>query len=863
MRKLLSIFSLALLYIAVVYGQAAVDIPITVSDDAGSTSDIYFGLDLTATDGLDPALGELELPGFPPSGYAAAWLFPDFVTLSYNDYRAPGSPPAFPFTGTASWVIRLQNDVVNNPMTVSWDLPAGILPTSTITAGTQVLPFSGTGSITFDYNPAPGPSNLQFIFIDVVFENIGPATPEPAFEIAPPAPLIFPPTGVGLSNTEQVTVSNTGDADLEIFNVISTDGQFVVTPTSATITPGGNAIFDVTFTPAALGTFTADLEFDHNATNVSNPFLYQVQGVGADAGPTFSVAPTSLTFPTVNVGETFPRTLTVTNNGFLNTLNISLVSVTDPVNYSVSPTTATIAPGGNQVFTVTFAPTVAGPLAGEVVFTHNDPTPGTTTPVSVTGVGYIPPEVNGLVFEQDTAFVLEADFYPATMQLLGTPAGPDIQAIQFRLLTNMAGDDETILTFQNIVKGSDVSDPSWILDYNLVRGDLNANGASEDTIYVLLYNIEENNGLPTGVDHTELLIVNYRAADLPALVETAKSSFLIKEAEASTYNGFEIPITSSREELAVIVRNRVGSWGDVNGDGCLDILDLIMVVDHIVSRDSLDEEEFARANIAPWPIGATEPDPDEFVNVQDLSLIQNIILTGEFPDGTPVGTCGPPLPKFNGEPDAVVNIYINSEGISTYLESKIGIRGAQIEFGSVVDNPENMVINTPLGQGYYFRVDDLLRTLMYDRQAQKYIEAGNNFMADMPFVLSNPDDITLEKLILVDVNQRKVMNIEINLIHGSTSLPYDYVLWQNYPNPFNPNTAVRFQVPKTGDVTIKIYDMLGQEVRTLFASEVLRGTYTVNWDGLNDAGVQMSTGTYIYRMIAGEFVQSKKMVLLK
>jgi hypothetical protein len=90
-----------------------------------------------------------------------------------------------------------------------------------------------------------------------------------------------------------------------------------------------------------------------------------------------------------------------------------------------------------------------------------------------------------------------------------------------------------------------------------------------------------------------------------------------------------------------------------------------------------------------------------------------------------------------------------------------------------------------------------------------------------------------------------------------------YELNQNYPNPFNPNTSVRFQVPKSGAVTIKIYDMLGQEVRTLFAEEILSGTYTVDWDGLNDAGVQMGSGTYIYRMTAGDFIQSKKMVLLK
>jgi hypothetical protein len=93
--------------------------------------------------------------------------------------------------------------------------------------------------------------------------------------------------------------------------------------------------------------------------------------------------------------------------------------------------------------------------------------------------------------------------------------------------------------------------------------------------------------------------------------------------------------------------------------------------------------------------------------------------------------------------------------------------------------------------------------------------------------------------------------------------PSDFALLQNYPNPFNPNTKIQFQVPRTSSVTVKIYDMLGQEVSTLFAGEVVSGTYTANWNGLNDAGVQMSSGSYIYKMVAGDFVQSKKMQLLK
>ncbi len=316
--------------------------------------------------------------------------------------------------------------------------------------------------------------------------------------------------------------------------------------------------------------------------------------------------------------------------------------------------------------------------------------------------------------------------------------------------------------------------------------------------------------------------------------------------------------------MQVWALNTKSGLGDVNGDGCIDILDLIMVVDHIVGRDSLDAAEFVRADIAPWVPGNATPNPDGFVNVQDLSLIQNIILTGFYPDGTPVAPCSyATLPKIEGDADAELNVYINNEGISVYLDSKVGIRGAQMEFNNVVDNTNNLVINTELGQGYYLQVGEILRTLMYDRLAVKYIEPGVHFMADMPFSISNYEDITLDKLVLVDIDKQRVMKIQVNIIYQAPPLPLDYILFQNYPNPFNPSTAVKFQVPKTSDVTVKIYDMLGQEVRTLFAGEVLRGTYTVNWDGLNDAGEQMSSGSYIYRMIAGEFMQAKKMVFVK
>jgi len=93
--------------------------------------------------------------------------------------------------------------------------------------------------------------------------------------------------------------------------------------------------------------------------------------------------------------------------------------------------------------------------------------------------------------------------------------------------------------------------------------------------------------------------------------------------------------------------------------------------------------------------------------------------------------------------------------------------------------------------------------------------------------------------------------------------PSNFELFQNYPNPFNPTTTIKFQVPEAGNVSIVIYDMLGQVVKELFVDNVQAGNYSVDWNGVNNAGLKMSSGSYIYRMIAGNFVETKEMILLK
>jgi hypothetical protein len=98
---------------------------------------------------------------------------------------------------------------------------------------------------------------------------------------------------------------------------------------------------------------------------------------------------------------------------------------------------------------------------------------------------------------------------------------------------------------------------------------------------------------------------------------------------------------------------------------------------------------------------------------------------------------------------------------------------------------------------------------------------------------------------------------------GDPTVPSAFALAQNYPNPFNPTTTIEYSVPARTDVTLTIFNMLGQRVRTLVNETKSSGSYRLEWTGTDDAGRPVSTGVYLYRLSAGDVVETKKMLLLK
>ncbi|SVD67491.1 uncharacterized protein METZ01_LOCUS420345, partial [marine metagenome] len=98
---------------------------------------------------------------------------------------------------------------------------------------------------------------------------------------------------------------------------------------------------------------------------------------------------------------------------------------------------------------------------------------------------------------------------------------------------------------------------------------------------------------------------------------------------------------------------------------------------------------------------------------------------------------------------------------------------------------------------------------------------------------------------------------------SSSAIPETFALHQNFPNPFNPVTTLSYGLAKGSDVRFAIFDMLGNEVATLVNSHQQAGFKSVQWDGTDSMGRAVSAGVYLYRIEAEEFVETKKMVLLK
>jgi hypothetical protein len=120
-------------------------------------------------------------------------------------------------------------------------------------------------------------------------------------------------------------------------------------------------------------------------------------------------------------------------------------------------------------------------------------------------------------------------------------------------------------------------------------------------------------------------------------------------------------------------------------------------------------------------------------------------------------------------------------------------------------------------------------------------------------IFSNFDNLYFDGYTYTDVKDEE----------DNTAFAEDFSLFDNYPNPFNPETRIGYTLPKASHVKLEIFNILGQRIKTIIDEDQTVGKKEVIWDGMNEQGEQVSSGVYFYRLQASDFVQTKKMVLMK
>jgi hypothetical protein len=194
--------------------------------------------------------------------------------------------------------------------------------------------------------------------------------------------------------------------------------------------------------------------------------------------------------------------------------------------------------------------------------------------------------------------------------------------------------------------------------------------------------------------------------------------------------------------------------------------------------------------------------------------------------------------KYGAEVDYTnVEILFNGENKANgYSSSQVWFPRAPNDNGTYEDEIAGDNIYTTYGEATpLFEDSDTYKNQVYTRVIAR--------STDKVYQIS---DVLLKIEYLVDVEDN------IN------EIPEKFSLDQNYPNPFNPSTTIKYSIPKQSNVALKVFDVLGSEVATLVNKEQSQGNYEVEFDGSD-----LTSGIYFYRLQAGDYVQTKKMILLK
>jgi hypothetical protein len=300
-------------------------------------------------------------------------------------------------------------------------------------------------------------------------------------------------------------------------------------------------------------------------------------------------------------------------------------------------------------------------------------------------------------------------------------------------------------------------------------------------------------------------------------------------------------------------------YGDVSQNGDVSAYDAALVLKYLVDLEELDENQLLVADVT----------LDGSVSALDASVILQYVaeLIDELPydDGAALAGTGD-IGMEDGvfTPGELLEIPIHLANGENLLSFEMDVAydpeivsfemvdwSDMIEHFSIEENNESGLLRVAGSGSTPDGIEGVFGNL------QVFVDGGfegESFEVSISTYRINENDPVQDVV-------ATFTNSALGLDHNS--IPEVFALHQNFPNPFNPVTTLHYDLPEQANVNIIIYDMLGRQVRTLVNITQEAGFKSVIWNATNDYGKPVSAGVYLYRIQAGEFVQARKMVLLK
>jgi hypothetical protein len=260
--------------------------------------------------------------------------------------------------------------------------------------------------------------------------------------------------------------------------------------------------------------------------------------------------------------------------------------------------------------------------------------------------------------------------------------------------------------------------------------------------------------------------------------------------------------------------------------------------------------------------------------IQMLILLHGIVFfaTGQIqPNIPPLDTLPSATSSLTKKEAANISLifHITNTKISIELNNSVTFKALQASFFHVPSADVDHMTAVFSDSRAQLNTDTLV-VLVIDYGGDTLVP-GHYILAEIPVTITDPSTVFLGKVVAAGSNNQEFNNIDTTitttpvavLAEKEKTLPSYFTLGQNYPNPFNPSTDINISLLRASHVLVTIYNMLGQEICTLFNGHMQAGERTLQWDGRDQHGQSLGSGIYLYRMVADNVIETKKMMLLK